>query len=235
MTDAIDAVLFDLDDTLLDGDAAWRAGIDQVLLRCPEVGRAAALSAWEAAFREHYPRYLAGELTQQECQLARIRSWAALVPVTVAPGTEASWFGDYQAGYEAGWAAFADVAGCLSALQGMRLGIVTNGDSVMQRAKLDTLGLGLAFEVVVASGDIGIAKPDPRIFHHCAQRLGLPPARCLYVGDRRDTDALAAQAAGMTAIWLNRRGIDAPDDQVREITTLAALAEMVPPATPPLS
>jgi putative hydrolase of the HAD superfamily len=227
MSDAIDAVLFDLDDTLLDGEAAWRSGVNRVLLRCPEVAAPAALQAWETAFAEHYPRYLAGEMTQQECQAARIRSWAALLAVTVDAGTEMSWFGDYQEGYEAGWAAFGDVAACLSDLDGVRIGVVTNGDSEMQRAKLDTLGLGAAFEVVVASGDIGIAKPDPRIFHHAARQLRLPPTRCLYVGDRRDTDALAALGAGMTAVWLNRRGGVAPDGRVPQIATLSALPSLV--------
>ncbi len=191
MFDAVEAVLFDLDDTLLDGDAAWRSGMDRLLVRCPWVERAAAFRAWEAAFREHFPRYLAGALTFEESRVARIRSWAERVPVTVEAGAELSWFGDYLAGHEAGWIAFDDVASCLSALGSLRLGVITNGDGDQQRAKLAALGLGPVFEVVIASGDAGCAKPDPRIFDLAAARLGLPPGRCLFVGDRRDTDALA--------------------------------------------
>jgi putative hydrolase of the HAD superfamily len=223
MTDAAEAILFDLDDTLLDGDAAWRAGLDNVLVRCPEVDRAAAFRAWEAAFQEQFPRYIAGEATFEESRAARIRSWAERLPVTVEAGTELSWFDDYLAGYEAGWTAFDDVAPCLGALRKLRLGVITNGDGDQQRAKLAALGLGAVFEVVIVSGDVGYAKPDPRIFHLAAARLGLPPGRCLFVGDRRDTDALGALAAGMPAVWLNRGSSKAPDDAVREIATLAEL------------
>ena len=228
MTAVIRAVLFDLDDTLLDGGRAWRSGMDLLLARCPHVNRAAALHAWQAAFREHYPRYLAGELTFGESRVARIRSWAGRLDVTVGTGAELAWFDDYLAGYEAGWTAFGDVAPCLRALAGLRLGVITNGDGDQQRAKLAALNLAAPFEVVIVSGDAGCAKPDPRIFHLAADRLGLAPGQCLYVGDRRDSDALGARAAGMQAVWLNRRAAGAPDDAVPEIATLAELTALLP-------
>lgn len=227
MSEAIRGVLFDLDDTLLDGDLAWRSGMDTMLACCPGVDRAAALQAWDAACREHYPRYLAGELTFEQGQAARIRSWADRVNVVVEPGAELSWFGTYFAGYKAGWAAFGDAVPCLRALEGMRLGVITNGEGDQQRAKLTAIGLGAAFEVVVASGEAGWAKPDPRIFHLAAARLGLPPGRCLFVGDQRESDALGALDAGMQALWLNRRAQSAPDERVGEITSLAELPALL--------
>jgi putative hydrolase of the HAD superfamily len=51
---------------------------------------------------------------------------------------------------------------------------------------------------------VGIGKPDPRIFEVTCAQLGLSPADCVYVGDRLETDALAAQAAGLRGIWLDR-------------------------------
>jgi putative hydrolase of the HAD superfamily len=228
MTAAIQAVIFDLDDTLLDGDVAWRSGMDRLLARCPQIERTTALEAWDAAFHEHFPRYLAGELTLAESQVARMRSWAGRVPVTVGAGAELDWFADYLAGYEAGWTAFSDVAPCLSSLAGLRLGVITNGDGDQQRAKLAALGLTARFDVVIVSGDAGYAKPDPRIFHLAAGQLGLLPEQCLYVGDRRDTDALGALSAGMHAAWLNRKAAVAPDDLlVPEISTLTGLAALV--------
>jgi putative hydrolase of the HAD superfamily len=235
VTAVLDAVLFDLDDTLLDGDAAWRSGIARLLARCPQVDRDAARLAWETAFERHFPAYLAGETTFAEQQAARMRSWAALVDVPVPSGKELDWFGDYLAGYSAGWAAFEDVAPCLAALPGIRFGVITNGESVQQRAKIAALGLTEAFAVVVASGDIGIAKPDPRIFRHAVRQLGTVPERCMFVGDRRDTDALAAAAVGMKGVWLNRvtdgaladgavaGTMPAAGEEVSEIATLAEL------------
>jgi putative hydrolase of the HAD superfamily len=223
MGPAIEAVLFDLDDTLLDADVAWRGGIATMLARCPEVDRSIAFAAWGQAFEEYFDRYLAGELTFEASRIGRIRSWSDAVSVVIEPGDELSWFEDYLAGYEAGWVAFDDVEPALARLEGLRLGVITNGEGGQQRAKIAALGLDPVFEVVISSGDVGYAKPDHRIFEVAAARLGLPPDRCLFVGDRRDSDALGAMAAGMSALWLNRKGAVAPDQLVREIVTLRDL------------
>jgi putative hydrolase of the HAD superfamily len=224
MAQAIEAILFDLDDTLLDGAAAWRSGMETLLLaRCPHLDRAAALDAWNTVFEEYFARYLTG--------VARIRAWAEAVSVEVVAGDELLWFDDYLAGYQAGWAAFDDVEPTLPLLRGFRLGVVTNGDGGQQQAKLTALGLGSALEVVVCSGDVGFAKPDRRIFEVAADRLGLSLDHCLFVGDRRDSDALGALGAGMSALWLNRKGQPSPDDLVPEIDTLHRLPTFV--AAPP--
>jgi putative hydrolase of the HAD superfamily len=181
---------------------------------------------WSEANELFFPRYLSGELTFDEHRKARMRWWADKLDVEIPFGAELEWFGDYRAGYEAGWCAYPDVAPCLTALADLPTGIITNGDSVQQHAKVEALGLAGAFRVVVASGDIGIAKPDPRIFHHAARALGVQPERCAYIGDKRDTDAQAATAAGMTGIWLNRASLPAPDtDVVMQIVTLADLVK----------
>lgn len=228
MRKALDAVLFDLDDTLLDGGVASAEGLSRLLTRCPGLDMARARTAWDVVGEEHYARYLSGELTYEEQRAARIRSWAALTGADVPPGAELEWFAVYRAGYEAGWTAFDDVAPCLTALsRTKKLGVITNGESVQQRDKLKALGLASAFAAVAASADIGIAKPDPRIFRHAADLLGVAPERCAYVGDRRDTDAQAATAAGMTGVWLNRAGLPAPEGDVAEISSLAELAAIL--------
>jgi len=227
------AVLFDLDDTLLDGSAAMAAGLSRLLTRCPGLDPARARAAWHEADEEHYPRYLSGELTFDEQRAARMRAWAASTGAAVPPGDELEWFAAYREGYQSGWAAFPDVGPCLAALrrENVKLGLITNGDSVQQRAKVAALGLAGTFAAVVASADIGIAKPDPRIFRHAAGLLGVEPERCVYVGDRADTDARGAAAAGLTGIWLNRGGLPVPDGGVPVIATLAELprALLAPP------
>ena len=80
---------------------------------------------------------------------------------------------------------------------------------------------------MIVSGDAGFAKPDPRIFGLAAAALGVPPGRCLMVGDNRAGDAVGAQAAGMVGVWLNRRAEPAPDDAVPQIPSLAALPGLV--------
>jgi putative hydrolase of the HAD superfamily len=227
VTPFIEAVLFDLDDTLLDGDAAGEAGLRGLLTRCPAVSWPAAVAAWDEAFGQHFPAYLRGEITMAQSRAARIRAWADRMGVPVQAGSEPAWFDWYLAGYEAAWAEFGDVAGCLDALAGLHLGVITNGDGEQQRAKLAALGLDGRLEAVIISGEAGFAKPDARIFELAAAAISVPPHRCLYVGDNRAGDAVGAQAAGMTGVWLNRRGQPAPDDAVPQIASLAELPALV--------
>ena len=66
--------------------------------------------------------------------------------------------------------------------------------------KLDALGARALFEVVVANGEVNgpkRLKPDPEGYLHAAELLGVPPSRCLVIGDRDDADGAAARAAGM--------------------------------------
>jgi putative hydrolase of the HAD superfamily len=55
----------------------------------------------------------------------------------------------------------------------------------------------------VLSEEIGIRKPDPRIFQYAADALRIRPAECLYVGDSYRNDIIGAKTAGMQACWYN--------------------------------
>lgn len=67
------------------------------------------------------------------------------------------------------------------------------------------LGVGALVDDVVASAEVGAAKPDARIFLEAARRLGLPPERMLHVGDTPDEDVAGARAAGLRALLLVRK------------------------------
>lgn len=87
--------------------------------------------------------------------------------------------------------------------RGYLLGAVTNGVSSLQNIKLDTAGIRALFDVVVVSGDIGVYKPDHRIFDEAARRLGLKNSEVLFVGDHPVNDIDGALGAGMLAIRMN--------------------------------
>ena len=81
------------------------------------------------------------------------------------------------------------------------LAALTNGNADVHR-----VGLGGFFQCAVSAQENGIAKPDPRIFWHTAERLQVPPQAVLHVGDDAALDVLGARAAGMHCVWLNRSG-----------------------------
>ena len=101
-----------------------------------------------------------------------------------------------------------------AAASGVPLAGVTNGPSDLQRDKLNALGMGKWVEAVVISGDHGVAKPDPAIFQLTLHELGVDPKDVWCLGDSLATDAAGAHGAGITAIWLNRRGHEVASSDV---------------------
>jgi phosphoserine phosphatase len=126
--------------------------------------------------------------------------------------------------------AFADARPALDELRHTHaVALVTNGASCLQREKLAGSGLAEAdFDVVVISGDVGIAKPSPVIFTHALDRLGVAAADAVMVGDSLERDVRGAEAAGVRGIWLNRNGTrpDAGNGHV-EVSALTELARLV--------
>jgi putative hydrolase of the HAD superfamily len=108
----------------------------------------------------------------------------------------------------------ADALPALEALaQRYRLGLIANQPSAVRRA-LTRDGLDRFFQVRAVSEDLGVEKPDPRIFEHAVEAIGAEAPACVMVGDRLDYDVRPARAAGMRAVWLLRG--EAPDEPTPE-------------------
>jgi putative hydrolase of the HAD superfamily len=118
-----------------------------------------------------------------------------------------------------------------------RLGLLTNGDPNLQRLKLETSGLGSFFDEVVVSGEEGIGKPNPGVFHRLLDRMNLPASHAAMVGNSLTRDVAGAQVAGLAAaIWLRVPGAEefadvVPDATLDALTELPALLEDLAPAT----
>lgn len=87
--------------------------------------------------------------------------------------------------------------------RGYITGVITNGPSYLQNHKLETSGLKPYLDWVVVSGDVGVHKPDPALFAYAAEKHGLKPEECVYVGDHPVNDIQGALGAGMKAIRMN--------------------------------
>jgi HAD superfamily hydrolase (TIGR01549 family) len=105
---------------------------------------------------------------------------------------------------------------------GYRVGIVSNADGRVG-ALLEALGLAQLVEFVIDSHAVGVAKPDPRIFRMGADRLGLPPGECLYVGDLYAVDVVGARAAGLVPLLLDPFDRFAEWEDVERIATVCEL------------
>lgn len=110
------------------------------------------------------------------------------------------------------WAAYADVRPAFERLKrrGLLLGIISNWDSRLVRL-LGGLGFSDVLDDIVSSADVGLHKPDPRIFELACTRLGVSPHEAAHIGDHHYADVLGASAVGMRAVLIDRHGTEHPD------------------------
>jgi len=116
----------------------------------------------------------------------------------------------------------------LSALyvQGIRLGIVTNGEVQFQAPKITQLAIGRYLSTIVISEAVQVQKPDPRIFAHALTEIGCRASGTWFVGDDPVNDVLGAAAVGLQAIWLT--GVRPwPTDRPASQWQIAVLGEIV--------
>jgi len=119
-----------------------------------------------------------------------------------------------------------DVEPALEALgRAFRLGLLSNGVPDLQREKIEGSGIEKYVVEIVISGEVGVGKPDPRIFEIILNRLGIQPQEAVMVGNSLRSDIGGAQAVGMKAVWLNRDGKSrdesvVPDLEIRGLEEL---------------
>jgi putative hydrolase of the HAD superfamily len=222
----IDVVMFDLDDTLFAHSKAVASGV--AAHRRAHGGAMAAadenaeFARWTLLEEHHYHRYLRGELGFLDQRRERSRGFVEPFGLDLSDDAVADeWFGRYLAEYRLAWELHDDTIPMLDALP-QRLGVITNAELGFQLGKIEAMAIAHRFEHVIASGEVGAAKPDPRIFHAALQAFGVAPEHAAYVGDRLHTDAIGAANAGLMGIWLDRAGAASVEE--RALASAAGVA-----------
>ncbi|MCO1597183.1 HAD-IA family hydrolase [Micromonospora sp. RHAY321] len=203
----IDAVLFDMDGTLVDSDAAveraWRRWAAEYA-----VAPAAALAIAHGRPADQTIRRLLPTLDDATVAVAAARQLALqyddLSDVTATPGAH-------------------QVLAAL-ARSGLPWAVVTSADARLAEARLGAAGI--AAPVLVTVDDVSAGKPDPQGYLRAAALLGVSPARCLVVEDA-EVGLEAGRAAGAMTAAL--KGLDG-DLRLDDLTQLAQRLESTPAA-----
>lgn len=190
----MNTLLFDLDDTLYDLDMHRFRHIDNAwqdwLITLPPMMVPYVLQAavTERIFFKDMPDFL--------------RSYGVEEPLIsqLCAYSRATWFRDLR--LDDGVAPLLDILATR-----YKLGLITNGPSEIQRAKIVQFDLARWFTVMVVSEEFGVAKPDPVILLHAAKELASDPADCVMIGDNPEADIRGAQAAGMRSVWIQRQAL----------------------------
>ena len=106
-----------------------------------------------------------------------------------------------------------------------RTAVVSNGDAHNQRLKLAASGLSASFDAIAISTEVGVAKPDPRIFDIVLRELGVSASRTLHVGDDEVNDIAGASAAGLLTCWIST-GRSFPVGPVRPTYQIESIANL---------
>jgi putative hydrolase of the HAD superfamily len=228
---SIRAACLDIDDTLVDYMASGRAGLAAL------IGHDGAWAHWTQLTEAHYDRFIAGEIDFDRMRLERTRAFFAELGEPLSEDELVVREARRVDAMRGAWRLFDDALPCLHLLRsaGLMLAAVTNAPGAHQRGKLATVGLVDAFDVLVIAEEVGLAKPDPAIFHLACARLGVRPEQAIHVGDRLDVDAVGAHDAGLHGVWLDRSACRQPvPPGIHVVTDLLELpdllADMIPVA-----
>lgn len=219
---AYEWILFDADDTLFHFDA--QAGLTRMFAGFGVDFGDDDYREYNEANRALWLEYQDGTITAAQLQARRFDAWAARLGV--APQRLNGAF------LEAMAELCTPLAGAVELLQALRgrarLGIITNGFTELQQARLRRTGLHGHFEFVAISEQVGAAKPQPAIFAHALAQMGAPARECvLMVGDNPDTDIRGGLAAGLQTCWFNPHSRAAPEGVVphHQVASLPELRE----------
>jgi putative hydrolase of the HAD superfamily len=110
--------------------------------------------------------------------------------------------------------------------RGFTLGVVSNADGRVE-SFLELVGMTPYLDFVVDSGNVGVEKPNPRIFEIALERADAKPSEAVHVGDVYEVDVVGARAAGIEPIMIVSNGGPAPSDVrvIRSFTELATLLD----------
>lgn len=222
-----DAVLFDIDDTLLDFQEAERRALDKMLRHyalCTPLAektyRACNEACWRALER--------GEIDQATLRYKRFRDFLFMMNRADDPKA----VGDFYMNALSQEGVL--LPGALEAVREIaarvKVGAVTNGIAFIQHGRLDASPIRPYLSALVISEEIGAAKPNPRILHQALKELGgVSPSRALLVGDSLASDMACARNAGVDGCWYNPGHKPRPADMplAWEIDDLAQLKDIL--------
>jgi len=215
-----DWIFFDADETLFTFDSF--GGLQRMFLDYSVTFTAEDFQDYQAVNKPLWVDYQNGTITALQLQHQRFQSWSERL--NVDPGSLNEAFLNAMAEI---CAPLPGAVSLLNALKGKaKLGIITNGFTALQQIRLERTGLRDHFDGLVISEQVGVPKPDPRIFDYALEQAGHPDReRVLMVGDTAESDILGGMKSGLATVWLNAHSRALPDG-IHPTWTVTSLNEL---------
>jgi len=228
------ALLLDLDDTLL----AYSAGVDDSWAQaCGAAALPVEAATLVAALAETRKWFWTGDAERHARERVNmLGAWTKIVAEALTrcgcadDALAAAIATDYAARRREAMRLFPETRAFLDALRarGLPLALVTNGDAVQQRDKIERHDLARYFGAILIEGEFGCGKPEERVYREALRRLGVRPEGAWMVGDHLEWDVFAPQRLGLTGVWIDRGGAGLPADaDARPHRIIRSLSELL--------
>lgn len=200
-------LLIDNDNTLMDFNAAEAKALTDVLLHHSLPAGNATVRIYHEINDAQWKALERGETTQCKLKVERFRQLLAVLGRTELNAAAVA------AEYEANLSGHADLlsgaADFIQAVHGkMKIALVSNGVSAIQRGRLAKCPLTPLFDTIVISEEVGASKPDPRLLLIAMEKLGCTDkSQAVMMGDSLTADIPAAVNAGMDSIYFSPKGV----------------------------
>jgi putative hydrolase of the HAD superfamily len=211
------AILFDLDDTLIDHsgtiESCWQKAIERAVRIFPDLTAEGFSAARERAAQDYWSaNHREGRL---DLRMGRRR----VVELTLESlGLDVSRAGEIaDIFHECREGSYELLPGAIETLEtlrgmGIKLALVTNGESLLQRSKLERFELARHFDHIQIEGEFGLGKPEEEVYRAALKALDVAPEDAWMVGDNLEWEVAAPQRVGIYSIWVDAAGNGLPSD-----------------------
>lgn len=229
--ESVEGLLFDLDDTITDfrsaSDVAFAGAFGDVALE-HDVPVERMREVYMGLFEEFYTMHLQGHINLEEFRVYRFSRMFELLGLPVDER-----FLDmcvsFEEVYEDSLRTFPGAMETLVELEQLYpMGLISNGPTDAQWFKVEKFHLDDIFDVVLVSGQIGMAKPDPNIFFVAMAGIRSEPSNTVMVGNSLEHDFKGAMNAGCRFVWANHLREALPAGWPRPAAVVSSLPELRP-------
>jgi len=219
----IKAILFDLDETLIDRAETMRRFLMAQHGLFPELS-AHSSAAFSDACLVHQDNGYADKLGAYASACKDLGFTDSSLAERL--------FADFKDRYGRDSVPFPGVSETLKLLQSQyRIGLVSNGRTKGQTAKIESCGIRGFFSSICISESFGYKKPEVAIFKACLEELSVVPSEAVFIGDNPVADIEPAKKLGMFAIWVKNANFPAPeicDGVITNISELPSIIQSLP-------
>ncbi|MEI8130701.1 MAG: HAD family hydrolase [bacterium] len=223
----ITTVLFDLDETLSDHSYSLERAFRVLESEFPILTTQpmpVLMDLYRESLDETFVDYLAKKITYVEAKEKRVAVFFKKLGVNLSEVELQKFIVLYKSAYDSDRRATLGTIKTLTILRerGYKIGVVTNGEEDHQTAKLKEIGIEKLVDVLIASGAVGFAKPDPEIFRIALERMQAKKEEAIMIGDNLENDVCGAIRYGIRALYYNPNS-DEDEIIVDAVTVLSFL------------